>query len=242
MNNKTILVTGASGGIGNAIATTLIENNYKVVLHYNSNKSSINKIINNYPNKLDNIRKIQFSIQDRDDCQNKIHQDIEKHGPYYGVVCNAGITRDNAFPAMPANDWDEVINTNLGGFYNVLHPTIMPMVRAKNGGRIITMSSVSGIMGNRGQVNYSASKGGLIAATKSLAIELAKRKITVNCIAPGIINTDMTTDIDEKIIKQSIPMQRAGTVNEVSSLVRYLISDEASYITRQVISVNGGMF
>ncbi len=242
MNNKTILITGASGGIGKSIACRLIENNYKVVLHYNSNKKSVDDIIEKYSEKAENIRTIQFSIRDREDCQNKINKDIKENGAYYGVVCNAGIIRDNAFPAMPPEDWDDVIRTNLDGFYNVLRPTIMPMVRAKKGGRIVTMASVSGIMGNRGQVNYSASKGGLIAATKSLAIELAKRKITVNCVAPGVIETDMTADLDKNIIKQIIPMQRAGTADEVSSLVNYLISDEARYITRQVISINGGMF
>jgi len=142
---------------------------------------------------------------------------------------------------MSGEEWDQVIHTNLDGFYNVLHPVIMPMVRAKQGGRIITIASVSGIMGNRGQTNYSASKGGLIAATKSLAIELAKRKITVNCVAPGIIETEMTEHMDDTMIKQIVPLRRAGQATEVASLVGYLMSDEAAYITRQVISVNGGM-
>lgn len=154
---------------------------------------------------------------------------------------NAGLTRDGAFPALSDDDWDCVIDTSLGGFYNVLKPLIMPMVRAKQGGRIVTIASVSGLMGNRGQVNYSAAKAGLIGASKALALELAKRNITVNCVAPGLIDTDMITEEVQQHAMQLIPMQRMGKVDEVASLVKFLCSDEASYITRQVISVNGGM-
>jgi 3-oxoacyl-[acyl-carrier protein] reductase len=166
---------------------------------------------------------------------------MEKHGAYYGVVSNAGITRDGAFPGLTEEDWDQVIHTNLDGFFNVVQPLIMPMVRAKQGGRIVGMSSVSGVMGNRGQVNYSASKAGLIGAIKSLALELAKRKITANCVAPGLIETDM---VDEEVVKEAmkfIPAQRMGKPEEIAGLVSYLFSDSAGYITRQVISVNGGM-
>ena len=163
------------------------------------------------------------------------------NGTYYGVVCNAGITRDNAFPAMTDDEWDSVIHTNLDGFYNVLKPIIMPMVRAKNGGRIVTMSSVSGIAGNRGQVNYSATKAGLMGATKALALELAKRKITVNCVPPVIIETDMADAAFEKEAMAMVPLKRFGKPEEVAGLVNFLFSDEAAYITRQVISVNGGM-
>ena len=162
-------------------------------------------------------------------------------GTYYGVVCNAGIHKDNAFPGMSGEEWDSVLRTNLDGFYNVLHPLIMPMVRARNGGRIVVMSSVSGIMGNRGQVNYSASKGGLIAAAKALAVELAKRRITVNCVAPGLIETEMTEAIDADLVRDIVPARRMGRPEEVASLVAYLFSPDAEYITRQVISVNGGM-
>lgn len=242
--NKSILITGATGGIGKAIALTLAHSpneNYDLVLHYHSNQEAATQLQKQIQGLNLNCRLLQFSSNDRQACKTILEQDINDHGGYYGVICNAGITRDNAFPAMSGDDWDVVLRTNLDGFYNILNPIIMPMVRNKKGGRIITMSSVSGIIGNRGQTNYSASKGGLIAASKSLAIELAKRKITVNCIAPGIIETEMTEQIDPSIIKQMVPLRRAGKASEVASLVDYLLSDNASYITRQVISVNGGM-
>jgi len=185
---------------------------------------------------------LAFDVGDRTAVRAILLADIEENGAYYGIVCNAGIHRDNAFPSLTDDDWDEVIDTNLNGFYNVVQPCTMPMVQAKNGGRIVVMSSVSGVMGNRGQVNYSAAKAGLIGAAKSLAIELAKRKITVNVIAPGIIETDMTDDLDPSIIKQMVPLRRPGRAVEVAALVSYLVSDNAAYITRQVISINGGMF
>ena len=166
---------------------------------------------------------------------------MAENGVYYGIVCNAGITKDMAFPAMESDDWSSVIDTALNGFYNVIHPIVMPMVRAKQGGRIVTMASVSGIAGNRGQVNYSAAKGGVIAATKALSLELAKRKITVNCVAPGLIDTDMTQDLPLDEIKKMIPLRRVGKPEEVAATVSFLISDGAAYITRQVISVNGGI-
>jgi 3-oxoacyl-[acyl-carrier protein] reductase len=166
---------------------------------------------------------------------------MEKNGTYWGVVCNAGIAKDNAFPALSGEDWDSVIHTNLDGFYNVLQPCIMPMVRARSGGRIVTLASVSGIIGNRGQVNYSAAKAGIIGATKALAVELGKRKITVNCVAPGIIETDMIKEAPLDMILPQIPLGRAGTSEEVGALVAFLLSDSAAYITRQVISINGGL-
>lgn len=172
-----------------------------------------------------------------------LEQDIDAHGPWYGVVSNAGITRDAAFPALSDDDWDAVIHTNLDSFYNVIQPCIMPMISARQGGRIITLSSVSGVMGNRGQVNYSAAKAGIIGATKALAIELAKRKITVNCIAPGLIDTGMIA-MEEAALKEAmsiIPMKRMGQADEVAGLASYLMSDIAGYVTRQVISINGGM-
>jgi len=167
--------------------------------------------------------------------------DIEVHGSYYGAVLNAGIARDAVFPAMSADDWDAVLSTNLDGFYNVLHPVVMPMVSARMGGRIVSLSSVSGMTGNRGQVNYSAAKAGIIGATKALAVELARRAITVNCVAPGLIETQMTEGLPLDEMLKMIPMQRIGRPHEVASVVSFLCSDGAAYVTRQVIAVNGGM-
>jgi 3-oxoacyl-[acyl-carrier protein] reductase len=184
---------------------------------------------------------LQFDIANRQQCAEVLLNDIEEYGCYYGVVCNAGISADNAFPALTSDEWDSVINTNLDGFFNVLQPVTMPMVRRKSPGRIVTLSSVSGLVGNRGQVNYSAAKAGIIGATKALAIELAKRDITVNCVAPGLIDTEMVESLPLDEIKKMIPLRRVGRPEEVAATVAFLMSDDAAYITRQVISVNGGL-
>ena len=236
-----VLVTGASGGIGCAIALALAKDGFDVTLHYRSGEEKARQVLAQIEQQGGIAKLLQFDISDRHACREQLEADLEKNGPYYGVVSNAGITRDTAFPAMTDEDWDQVIHTNLDSFYNVVQPLIMPMVRAKQGGRIVAMSSVSGVMGNRGQVNYSASKAGLIGAAKALALELAKRRITVNCVAPGLIETEM---VDQDIVKEAmkfIPAQRMGKPAEVASLVSYLFSEQAGYITRQVISVNGGM-
>jgi 3-oxoacyl-[acyl-carrier protein] reductase len=182
-------------------------------------------------------------VAERVTCREQIEQDIAQHGGYYGVISNAGITRDGAFPALSDDDWDRVIHTNLDSFYNVIHPCVMPMIGLRSGGRIITLSSVSGMMGNRGQVNYSAAKAGIIGATKALAVELAKRRITVNCIAPGLIDTGMS-GLEPHVVEEAmkiIPMKRMGEAEEVAGLASYLMSDIAGYVTRQVIAINGGM-
>lgn len=240
--SRAVLVTGASRGIGQAVATQLAATGFDIVVHYNSRLDAAEETVRMVEGLGVKGRLLSFDIADREAAAAELERDIEANGAYYGAVCNAGIHADNAFPAIPGEEWDRVLRTNLDGFYNVLHPLIMPMIRTRQGGRIVVMSSVAGLMGNRGQVNYSASKGGLIAASKALAIELAKRRITVNCVAPGIIETEMTEDVDVDHVMDMIPAQRFGKPEEVASLVAYLFSDQAGYLTRQVISVNGGMF
>ncbi|WP_192021922.1 3-ketoacyl-ACP reductase FabG2 [Shewanella sp. WPAGA9] len=236
-----VLVTGSSRGIGKAIALKLAAQGFNIAIHFHSNTAAAQQTQSEIQAFGVEASLIQFDVADRQAAKLQIEADIEQHGAYYGVILNAGITKDTAFPAMTEDEWDSVIHTNLDGFYNVIQPTIMPMIQARKGGRIITMASVSGIAGNRGQVNYSASKAGLIGATKALSLELAKRKITVNCIAPGLIETDMVSDFPKDMVNQIVPMRRMGKVNEIAGLANFLMSEDAAYITRQVISVNGGM-
>lgn len=241
MGDKTVLVTGSSRGIGRAIALRLARDGYDVVVHCRSKRDEADAVAAQVRDAGRESRVLQFDVADRAGTQGALLADVEAHGCYYGVVCNAGIARDNAFPAMTAEEWDGVIHTNLDAFYNVLNPLTMPLVRRRKPGRIVTLSSVSGIMGNRGQVNYSAAKAGIIGATKALAVELAKRDITVNCVAPGLIDTEMVPpEVLEEALK-IIPARRMGRPEEVAAAVAFLMSEDAGYITRQVISVNGGM-
>ncbi|MBB5226947.1 3-oxoacyl-ACP reductase FabG [Treponema ruminis] len=239
-NGKKVLVTGSSGGIGRAIALAVAQAGYEVVAHYNNGKEKAESLKAEIESLGGECSLLQFNISDRADCAEKLEKWSEENGAFWGIVLNAGIARDNVFPALTDENWDEVVHTNLDGFYNVLKPLVMPLCRKKRG-RIITIASVSGIIGNRGQVNYSASKAGIIGATKALATELASRKITVNCIAPGLIETDMVKELPLEQMLSTIPMGRAGKPEEVASLAVYLLGEGASYITRQVISVNGGL-
>ncbi len=241
MTERTILVTGSSRGIGRAIALRLARDGYNIVVHCRSGLDQAQAVADSVQALGRQARVLSFDVADRDAASAALLADVEAHGAYYGVVCNAGIARDNAFPAMSGDEWDSVIHTNLDAFYNVLNPLVMPMVRRRAPGRIVTLASVSGLMGNRGQANYAAAKAGVMAASKSLAIELAKRDITVNCVAPGLIDTEM---VDAHVLEEAmkiIPARRMGRPEEVAALVAFLMSDDAAYITRQVISVNGGM-
>ena len=241
MSNKRVLITGASRGIGAATAIKLAQNGFNVTVHYHSNKAAAQDIVNQIEKEGGSANLMQFDIADRQAVKQTLEDDVNLNGAFYGVVCNAGIADDAAFPALQEEQWDSVVHTNLDGFYNVLQPLTMPMIRLRKGGRIVTLSSVSGLVGNRGQVNYSAAKAGIIGATKALAIELAKRKITVNCVAPGVIETDMIENIYADEAKKMIPMGSFGKPEDIANTVAFLMSDEAGYVTRQVISVNGGM-
>ncbi|MEM0515862.1 3-ketoacyl-ACP reductase FabG2 [Pseudoalteromonas sp. YIC-827] len=239
--NRRILVTGSSRGIGKAVALKLAEQGFDITLHCRSQLALAEQVAEQIKALGRAVNILVFDVTDRAQAKQELEADIAANGAYYGVVCNAGVTRDTAFPAMTDEEWDTVISTGLDGFYNVVRPVVMPMVSARKGGRIITLASVSGIAGNRGQVNYSAAKAGIIGATKALSLELAKRKITVNCVAPGLIETEMTAELDTKMLLEHVPMRRMGSVDEVAATVAFLASDQAGYITRQVISVNGGL-
>lgn len=236
-----VLVTGALRGIGRACCLRLARDGYKVVINYRGeNGEKADELRAEIERNGGSASLIKFDIADRDECRAALESYTESHGAFWGIVLNAGICRDNVFVAMDDSDWDDVIHTNLDGFYNVLKPVLMPMCK-KRKGRIVVLSSVSGVMGNRGQVNYSASKAGLIGAVKALALELASRNITVNAVAPGVIETDMIQGLPVDEIKNMIPMKRLGKPDDIAAAVSFLISENAGYITRQVLSVNGGL-
>ena len=224
---KRVLVTGSARGIGKAIAQRLREDGFDVVTHAVRSPDA----------------DLHFDVADREETRRVLEADIERNGPYFGVVLNAGVNADAPFPVLEGDMWDRVLRTDLDGFYNVLKPLVMPMVSNRIRGRIVALSSVSGVVGNRGQVNYSAVKAGVIGAVKALAVELAKRGITVNAVAPGVIETEMIQSIEfPEEVKKAIPMRRFGKPEEVAGVVSFLFREDAAYVTRQVISVNGGMF
>lgn len=235
---RSVLVTGATGRLGRAIATRLAADGFRVTVHCRARVEEAKALAAELGNGADWIA---FDVADRAACTSALEAKVAKDGPFYGIVCNAGITRDAAFPALSGEDWDSVLAVGLDSFFHVVQPLTIPMVKTRLGGRIVTIASVSGVVGNRGQVNYSAAKAGLIGATKALAVELASRGITVNCVAPGLIESEM---VDELVLERAlaaIPMGKVGQPGDVAAAVAFLFSDAAGYITRQVIGVNGGM-
>lgn len=238
---RRVIVTGASRGIGRAIAQCLGAAGFDVTAHYHRSAEAAEAVAESIRAGGGAARTIAFDVADRRAVRNALEADVAARGAYWGIVANAGIAADGTFAGMPPEDWDAVLATNLDGFYNVVQPLVMPMVRLRAGGRIVTLSSVSGIMGNRGQVNYSAAKAGIIGATKALAVELASRGITVNCVAPGLIETDMTHDAPRDRILEQIPARRFGSPHEAAAVVAFLFEEAAAYVTRQVIGVNGGL-
>jgi 3-oxoacyl-[acyl-carrier protein] reductase len=241
-NGRRALVTGASRGIGRAIALALARDGFDLALNYFRSKLEVETVAAEITALGRRASPLCFDVADREACEQAIASDIDEQGAYWGVVCNAGVHSDAPFPGLSGEAWDRVIRTNLDGFYNTLHPLVMPMVRARQGGRIVTIASLAGLAGNRGQVNYSASKAGLVGATKSLAQELATRDITVNCVAPGWIATEMLEAADVDALAAMVPMRRLGAPEDVAAAVSFLMSEGASYITGQVISVNGGIY
>ena len=237
------LVTGGSRGIGRAISIQLAQLGYTVLINYLSNEKAAQDTLSYIQEHGGKGELIPFDVCDNQASAVALTQWQEQHPEEYIAVLvnNAGIRRDNLLVWMEENDFEQVLRTNLFSFYNVTRPLLTPMIRHKNG-RIVNVASLSGITGLPGQCNYAAAKGGLIAATKALAKEVAKKCITVNAVAPGFISSDMTEGIDENTIKQSIPMRRFGTPEEVALLVAFLVSDQAAYITGECISINGGLY
>src|SRR5690554_8046856 len=241
---KCALITGGSRGIGKAICIQLAKDtDYHILINYNSNQEAALETLKAVKAEGNTGEILQFNVADAEQVTKTLDawQDQNPDAIIEVIVNNAGITKDGLFMWMPHSDWQNVINTSLNGFFNVTNHLIQKMLRNRYG-RIVNIASVSGVKGTAGQTNYSAAKGGIIAATKALAQEVAKRKITVNAVAPGFIKTDMTGDLDEKELIRLIPANRFGEAREIAELVNFLVSDKASYITGEVININGGIY
>jgi len=238
---RRVLITGASRGIGRAVARELARRGLPVALNYRSNADAAESLAQSIESGGGRATLLPFDVADREAARDALERDVAAHGAFWGVVVNAGVTADAPLASMTDEQWDRVLRTNLDGFYNVLRPLVMPMVRRRDGGRVVVVSSHSGVHGNRGQTNYAASKAGMIGAAKSLALELAKRRITVNAVAPGFIETDMLAGLPAEELCALVPLGRLGTAEEVALLVAFLFSEGAGYMTGEVVSIDGGL-
>lgn len=238
---KRVFVCGSSRGIGRAIAIELAKQGFSIVVHGRSLSEDLKQTLTEVSAYDATVRPLLFDVTNREQTVSILNDELQEAGAFYGIVLSAGLTKDMPFPGMDSASWDQVINVDLNGFYNVINPLVLPMIQLRVGGRIVVISSISGIIGNRGQVNYSAAKAGLIGASKALAKELAKRKISVNCVAPGAIETEMIdSKLKEEMLKM-IPMQRLGKPEEVAAAVSYLFSPAAEYMTGQTLVLSGGL-
>ena len=241
---KCAIITGGSRGIGRAICEKLaVDSPYHILINYQSNEQAAQETLESVQRLGGTGQLLRFDVTDKEQTERVLSQwqEANKEAQVEVIVNNAGITRDGLFMWMPYEEWDKVLKTTLDGFYHVTHFFLQKMLRQRTG-RIINVASVSGVKGTAGQVNYSAAKGALVAATKALAQEVAKRNITVNAVAPGFIQTDMTAELDEKELSKLIPMGRFGKAQEVADLVSFLVSQKAGYITGEVVNINGGIY